>query len=221
MTDTPRSTVLPVLPLKSNVLFPNLLLPLAVGRKSSVAAVDAALLTEDKRLVIVAQRDPLLDEPKIDDLYKVGTLASIKKMERGDSGLQIIVQGVERVELIEAVETEPYFKLRVHVLPEPTDDGTEVEALVGPCSIRPPRSTSRIAARGPLHHPADVRAGARRAAPGLLAGVDAEPGHRQIAGAAGSQQPDRSIAPSAGTSHARVAGSRTAAKDRRARPSRS
>ncbi len=129
MTDAPRSTILPALPLKSNVLFPHLLLPLAVGRKSSVAAVDAALLTEDKRLVIVAQRDPLVEEPRLDDLYKIGTLAAIKKMERGDAGLQIIVQGMERVELIEAVETEPYFKLRVNSLPEPTDDGTEVEAL--------------------------------------------------------------------------------------------
>ncbi|HEY4308978.1 MAG TPA: endopeptidase La [Pirellulales bacterium] len=129
MTDAPRSTVLPTLPLKNNVLFPHLLLPLAVGRAASVAAVEAALLTEDKRLLIVAQRDALVEEPTLDDLYRVGTLASIKKMERGDVGPQIIVQGIERVELIEAVDTKPYFKIRAQQLPEPTDDGTEVEAL--------------------------------------------------------------------------------------------
>ncbi len=129
MTDPARSIVLPALPLKNNVLFPHLLLPLSVGRASSVAAVEAALLTEDKRLVIVAQRDALVEEPTIDDLFRIGTLAAIKKMERAESGLQIIVQGIERVELIEAVEKTPYFKLRVNPLAEPTDDGTEVEAL--------------------------------------------------------------------------------------------
>jgi len=129
MSDAPRSTVSPVLPLKSNVLFPHLLLPLAVGRAASVAAVEAALVSEDKTLLIVAQRDPLVDDPTLQDLYRIGTLAAIKKMERAEAGLQIIVQGIERVELAEAVETTPYLKVRAVTAPEPQDSGTEVEAL--------------------------------------------------------------------------------------------
>ncbi len=129
MTDAPRSTVWPVLPLKSNVLFPHLLLPLVVGRPASVAAVEAALVSEDKTLLIVAQRDLLVEDPKLEDLYRVGTLAAIKKMERAESGLQIIVQGIERVELIEAVETAPFLKVRAQPSPDPQDAGTEVEAL--------------------------------------------------------------------------------------------
>jgi ATP-dependent Lon protease len=129
MTEGPRSTLSPVLPVKSSVLFPHLLLPLAVGRPASVAAVEAALVTEDKTLVIVAQKDITIDEPTMADLYRVGTLAAIKKMERAEAGYQIIVQGIERVELIEAVEATPFLKARVHPLAEPTDEGTEIEAL--------------------------------------------------------------------------------------------
>ena len=129
MTEAPRVIVVPALPVKSSVLFPHLLLPLAVGRPGSMAAVEAALVTEDKTLVIVAQKDIAIDEPAFDDLYHVGTLASIKKMERAEGGYQIIVQGIERVELVEAAETKPLLKVRVHPMPEPTDEGTEIERL--------------------------------------------------------------------------------------------
>ena len=94
-----------------------------------MAAVEAALVTEDKTLVIVAQKDMAIDEPTFDDLYHVGTLASIKKMERAEGGYQIIVQGIERVELVEAAESKPLLKVRVHPMPEPTDEGTEIKAL--------------------------------------------------------------------------------------------
>ena len=86
-------------------------------------------MTEDKTLVIVAQKDIAVDDPTIDDLHRVGTLAAIKKMDRAEHGYQIIVQGIARVELIEAVETKPFLKARVHPLAEPTGDGTEVEAM--------------------------------------------------------------------------------------------
>jgi ATP-dependent Lon protease len=129
MSEGPRSTLSPVLPVKSSVLFPHLLLPLAVGRPGSVAAVEAALVTEDKTLVVVAQKDIAIDDPGINDLYRVGTLAAIKKMDRAEHGYQIIVQGIARIELLEAVETKPFLKARVQPLAEPTGEGTEVEAL--------------------------------------------------------------------------------------------
>src|SRR3954471_24241843 len=84
---------LPVLPLKNTVLFPYLFLPLSVGRAPSRAAVEAALASEDKMLVVVAQRDPANEQPGKDDLYLVGTRAIIKKMARSDDTVEILVQG--------------------------------------------------------------------------------------------------------------------------------
>jgi ATP-dependent Lon protease len=121
--------VLPVLPLKNTVLFPNLFMPLSVGRPGSLAAVEAVLATEDKTLVVTAQRDAANDQPGFDDLYPVGTRAVVKKMARGEGVIELIVQGVERVSLLKAEQTEPFIKARVAPLPLPEDGGTEVEAL--------------------------------------------------------------------------------------------
>ena len=123
--------VLPILPLKNTVLFPQLFLPLSVGRAPSVAAVEAALATEEKTFVVVAQRDASVEQPGLEDLYTVGTRAVVKKAARGENGVEIIVQGVERVAILKAEQTEPYLKARVRTLAWPEDTGTEVEALQG------------------------------------------------------------------------------------------
>jgi ATP-dependent Lon protease len=121
--------VLPVLPLKNTVLFPSLFMPLSVGRPGSLAAIEAVLATEEKALAIVAQRDGADEQPAFDDLYTVGTRAVIKKMARGEGVIEMIVQGVERVTLLKAEQTEPFLKACVTPLPLPEDGGTEVEAL--------------------------------------------------------------------------------------------
>src|SRR5258708_33930492 len=123
---------LPLLPLKNTVLFPYLLMPLSVGRASSLAAVEAALATEDKEIVVFAQRDASVDNPKQDDLYPVGTKAIIRKMNRADNGsLELLVLGMERVALIKLDESEPYLRARVNPLPLPQDKSAESEALQG------------------------------------------------------------------------------------------
>ena len=94
-----------------------------------MAAVEAALATEEKTFVVVAQRDASVEQPGLDDLYTVGTRAVIKKVARGENGIEMIVQGVERVAILKAEQTEPYLKARVRPLPWPDDSGTEVEAL--------------------------------------------------------------------------------------------
>jgi ATP-dependent Lon protease len=123
--------VLPILPLKNTVLFPNLFIPLSVGRAHSLAAVEAAMATEEKSLVLVAQRDPAVEKPGLVELYTVGTRAVVKKAARGEGGVELIVQGVERVAILRAEQTEPFLKARVRPLPWPEDTGTEVEALQG------------------------------------------------------------------------------------------
>jgi ATP-dependent Lon protease len=121
--------VLPVLPLKNTVLFPYLFMPLSAGRPSSVAAVEAALAGEEKTLVLVAQRNAQDEQPTEEGLYTVGTRAVIKKMARSEAGVEMLVQGIERVSILKIEQTEPYFKARVRPLLLPADSGTEVEAL--------------------------------------------------------------------------------------------
>ena len=122
-------TTLPALPIKNSVLFPYLLMPISVGRPASLAAVEAALASEDKTIAIFTQKSALVEEPKPEDLYPVGTAGIIKKMARSDQGMSILVQGFQRIERIGVVLEQPYLNVRVRMPPEPTDSDTEVEAL--------------------------------------------------------------------------------------------
>ncbi len=124
--------MLPVLPLKNTILFPGLLLPLSVGRKSSFDAVEAALKTESKEILLVAQRDPNQDAPRQDDLYTIGTKAVIRKSSRhGEENMEILVLGVDRIVLVKIEAEEPFMLAKYRVLPLPEDRSSEVEALEG------------------------------------------------------------------------------------------
>jgi ATP-dependent Lon protease len=128
-TNTSVLHTLPVLPLKNTVLYPYLFVPLSAGRPGSVAAVEAALATEDKTIVLLAQRDASVDQPGSDDLYTIGTRGVIKKVNQSEAGLQLLVQGVDRVAVVRLEQTEPYLKAKVRDLPLPEDEGVELEAL--------------------------------------------------------------------------------------------
>jgi ATP-dependent Lon protease len=127
-------TKLPVLPLKNTVVYPQVVVPLAVGRSMSIAAVNAAL-ERGRELVAVAQRDQEEQRPERAGLYDVGTVVTISRVEKRDQGLQVIVQGLRRVRLGEAhwhdeqllVATEPLPALTMN---EPEDDAAAVDALV-------------------------------------------------------------------------------------------
>jgi ATP-dependent Lon protease len=129
MNTTENLAHLPVLPMKGTVLFPYLIMPFSVGRPASRAAVEAALASEDKMLLLVAQRDSAIEEPGERDLFTVGTRAVVKKMARAEQGLEIIVQGVERVTLVRLEQTTPYARALVRPLPLPQETSPEVEAL--------------------------------------------------------------------------------------------
>jgi ATP-dependent Lon protease len=132
MTEQPVVYTLPVLPLKSAVLFPYLLMPLTAGRPASIAAVEAALATESKEILVFAQRDPDLDLPTQADLYAIGTKAVIRKTNRaGEGHLELMVLGMERVTLLKLDSSEPFLKGRATPLPLPKDTGPEIEALQG------------------------------------------------------------------------------------------
>ncbi len=130
MSESESIELLPVLPLKNSVLFPHLLMPLSVGRPASLAAAEAALATEEKEIIIVAQRDPNVEKPALSDLYTIGTKAVIKRMSRpSEAHMELIVLGVERVVLLKPEQTEPYLKVRARPHPLPSERTTEVEAL--------------------------------------------------------------------------------------------
>ena len=121
---------LPVLPIKHAVLFPSMLMPLNVGRPSSIAAIEAALASEGKEIVVVAQRDATVDNPSLTDLYSIGTKAVIKKMARRTDGLlEVVLLGVERVVLLKLEQHGVYQKARIKPLPLPQEKSTEIEAL--------------------------------------------------------------------------------------------
>ena len=121
---------LPILPMKNTALLPYLVTPLSVGRPRSLAAVEAALATEDKEIVLVSQRDSSTDNPSQNDLYTYGTKAVIRKINRPSGTLiEILVLGIERVMILKIEETEPYLSGRVQMAPVPNEHTPEVEAL--------------------------------------------------------------------------------------------
>src|SRR5689334_8412050 len=100
MNNSPLST-LPLLPIKRTVLFPGVMMPLTIGRERSMAAVQAAMKTEDKAIVVVAQRDPQTEEPLLGDLYTIGTKAIVKQIgQTAEGSIHVLAQGVERVVLL-------------------------------------------------------------------------------------------------------------------------
>jgi ATP-dependent Lon protease len=129
MADDSSTNAYPVLPLVTNALFPFQLMPVAVGRPRSVAAIEAAISSEDKTLLVVLQRSDDAGQPKLAELYDTGTLAVVKRMQRTGDTIQVILQGGSRARILREVSSDPYLQAEVTVLPEPGDSGNEVEAL--------------------------------------------------------------------------------------------
>jgi ATP-dependent Lon protease len=123
---------LPVVPIKNTVLFPNLLMPLSVGRPKSARAIEAALATEAKEILVVTQRDSSVEVPAPGDLFPTATKAVIKRFARTGDKYEIIVLGVERVALA-GFTGENYLRADFRPLPLPeltADESTpELEAL--------------------------------------------------------------------------------------------
>jgi len=119
----------PVLPVRDTVLFPHAVLPLTVGRESSVQLINS--LGEDKTIIVIAQREARVDSPQPVDLYPIGTLATVHKVVKmPNQSLFVFAEGLERVSVQEYTQLAPYMKASVatvhEVVPEPN---AEIEAL--------------------------------------------------------------------------------------------
>jgi len=119
--------VLPILPLRNTVLFPGVVIPITVGRDKSIRLIQEAN-KGNKVIGVVAQRNPDLDEPAFDDLYMIGTQASIIRMlKMPDGNTTVILQGKKRFLIKGMVTAEPYFKAQVEEYPELNRDDSNKE----------------------------------------------------------------------------------------------
>src|SRR5579859_4846849 len=127
--ETNEQKALPVLPVRDTVLFPHAVLPLTVGRESSVQLINS--LGEDKTIIVVAQREARVDAPQPSDLYSIGTLAVVHKVVKmPNQSLFVFAEGLERVRLMEFAQLSPFMRAQVATMPEtiPPKD-SEIEAL--------------------------------------------------------------------------------------------
>src|SRR3954467_4433515 len=122
--------VLPVLPVRDTVLFPGAVLPLTVGRESSLALVNG-LEGEEKLLGVVAQLDPRVEDPSAADLHKVGTLAKVHKTVKMPNGnVVVFLEGLQRIQINEMLTLRPSMPARIEPQPDFTGEvDTELEAL--------------------------------------------------------------------------------------------
>jgi ATP-dependent Lon protease len=122
--------IIPVLPLRGVVVYPQTAVPLTIGQPRSIRLVDDVSVTTEKLVGLVAARNPDLEEPGPKDLYQVGTIATVHRLFRApDNTIRLLVQGLMRFRVVELVETEPYLKARIEILPETVETGLEVDAL--------------------------------------------------------------------------------------------
>jgi len=121
---------MPVLPLRDATAFPEMVVPLVVGRQKSITAVDAALL-QDKVIALVTQKLPETEDPKPSDLRAMGTAGAILKMFKfPDNSTRILVQGVTRIKVKEIVQTDPYIMAEVEAVEDILNETKEFSALV-------------------------------------------------------------------------------------------
>ncbi|MCW5878334.1 MAG: endopeptidase La [Anaerolineales bacterium] len=120
---------LPILPLRGVVVYPQTGVPLTIGQPRSIRLVDDAV--SGSRLVgLVASKDPEKENPGPEDLYRVGTLASVHRLFRSPDGtIRLLVQGLSRIRIGEFVASEPYLKAKVEAYPEISEQNLEIEAL--------------------------------------------------------------------------------------------
>ncbi|MGE5589912.1 MAG: endopeptidase La, partial [Bacillota bacterium] len=118
----------PLLPLRGQVVFPFMTVPLEVGRDKSISALDDAMV-HDRRMVLAMQRDSKTDSPSPDDIYEVGTLVEVKQVVKVAGGtMKVVFEGLARVRILKFTGDEPHFRVQVEEHPETDERGSETEA---------------------------------------------------------------------------------------------
>src|ERR1700738_3385035 len=113
---------LPLVPLRDDVVFPKLIVPLSVGRRTSIAAITAAM-EKDKQVLLVAQRDPQVDDTTEQDLYAIGTIAEINGMRQTPAGVQMLVAGAQRARVVRLLPFHPLIESEIENVAGPGGGG--------------------------------------------------------------------------------------------------
>ena len=123
------TTILPLLPLRDVVVFPHMVIPLFVGRPKSIKALEAAM-EEGKNVVLIAQKSAANDDPTPEDLYGVGSVASILQMLKlPDGTVKVLVEGVHRARILRVLNEKENYEAEVSPIPQGDGDNNEVEAM--------------------------------------------------------------------------------------------
>ncbi|MCJ7625975.1 MAG: LON peptidase substrate-binding domain-containing protein, partial [Anaerolineaceae bacterium] len=122
---------LPILPLRGLVVFPETAVPLTIGQPRSINLIDAAVAGVGERLIgLVASKNPDLENPGPDDLFKIGTMAQIHRLFRAPDGtIRLLVQGITRFSIVEFLSEEPYLLAKIQLNSEIEETGIEIEAF--------------------------------------------------------------------------------------------
>ena len=129
MTETPKSALFPVLPLRDIVVFPHMIVPLFVGREKSIRALEE-VMRDDKQILLVAQKNAGQDDPGTDDIYRVGTVSSVLQLLKlPDGTVKVLVEGNARAEINSFSDNPRFFQAHASLLPEVDSDPRELEAL--------------------------------------------------------------------------------------------
>ncbi len=122
--------VLPLIPLRDLILFPNLVVPLFVGRDRSINALEESMRTHHL-LALVTQRVAETQDPEPDDVYEIGCVVTVlQELKLPDGTAKALVEGVQRLRILEYVDTDPYLAVRVELLDEVTEADAEAQALM-------------------------------------------------------------------------------------------
>ncbi|MEJ2707160.1 MAG: endopeptidase La [Anaerolineales bacterium] len=123
-------SILPVLPLRGLVVYPQTAVPLTIGQPRSIRLVDDVMEGDERLIALVASRKPELEEPNPTDLFQIGSVAMVHRMFRApDNTIRLVVQGLARFRLGEFVTEEPYLKAHIELDPETVEADLELEAL--------------------------------------------------------------------------------------------
>jgi len=128
--DTQIPDVLPLIPLRDLIVFPNLVVPLFVGRERSINALEESM-RQGHMVALVTQKQAEMADPTSDDVYEIGCVASImQELKLPDGTAKALVEGQQRIRIVEWLQTDPYFLVRVELIEEETQVEPETEALM-------------------------------------------------------------------------------------------
>src|SRR6201984_1951275 len=129
MTETPRGTLYPVLPLRDIVVFPHMIVPLFVGREKSVRALED-VMKDDKQILLVTQKNARQGDPSTSDIYTVGTIGTVLQLLKlPDGTVKVLVEGGQRARIVRFADNEAFFQAFAEALGENAGEQQETEAL--------------------------------------------------------------------------------------------